>query len=389
MINNANQQTGNPGKQTNGPGHCGPGDGGPADQPGLPEGDCPLPDTSGEPKVPEITGTDACKPVCNCPPAPGASGNCFDQLIADQARAISEAERAKTFKADLEALLQKARAAQDDYTTDKYKLLLERWKQQDRDIVDLIHRLTCAAPCWYCQVECQVCSLFNQVRDLELLLKGRADQRYDKIYSLYDKRYWQERDLELKQASFDRVRTVLTAWEKPAADIDAVLNEDQKLITALKTADSPKALYDLFIRLLPNHLAIAPPAGTAVTGIDKKYTTLCGCDEGEADDCCGPDVGVQTVRMRMLARHAYLVEPAQYFPIVCCLVKSRYLPAKDALAKAEADLAGTVAEIKRVTDEIKSRMDNIERDAKAELAKPFDCAQYTPIAQPDGQQQAT
>lgn len=384
MINDQHNQsgkTGNPAQQPKQAGHCCPGEGGAADQPKLPEAQCAAPDTSQDPKVPPITGTPACPPVCNCPPAPGLTSNCFDQLIADQARAINEAERAKSFKADLEALLQKAKAAQDDYTTEKYKLLLDRWRQQDRDIAEVIHRIVCAAPCWRCQVECQVCSLFNKVRDLELLLKGRPDQRYDKAYSLYDQRYWQERDLALKQSAFDRVKRVLTVWEKPAADIEAVLNDNQKLMAGIKelASDSAKGLYDVFIRLVPMHLSIAPPASTAVTVIDKKYTELCTCGEQDPDDCCGPDVGPQTVRMQMLDRHAYLVAPDKYFPIICCLVNSRYLPAKDALAKAESDLKSTEAEIKRVTDEIKARMESIEKDAKAALAKPFDCSLYTPI----------
>ena len=387
MNNDANQQAGNPAGQQNPAGHCAPGEDGKADQPTLPKDSCP-PAGGSQPEAPAPPTIEACKQPCDCPDTPGSTSNCFDQLIADQARAISEAERAKSFKADLEALLQKAKAAQEDYTIEKYNLMLERWKQQDHDIVELIHRLTCATPCWKCVLECQVCALFNKVRDLELQLKGTTGKRYETVDSLYDLRYWRERDLEVKQATFDRVKAVLTAWEKPAADIDAVLNDNLKLITAIKTSDSPKALYDLFIRLIPNHLAIAPPAtATTTTGIGKKYTLLCCCDEREPDDCCGPDVGEQTVRRRMQARHAYLVEPAKYFSIICCLVNNRYLPAKDALAKAEGALAGTVADIKRVSDEIKSRMENLEKEAKAQLAKPFDCKDYQPKAPKSDQQQ--
>ena len=386
MNNDANQQTGSPAGQQKPAGHCGQDEDGMADQPKLPGACGPAQDPGTKPlTLPEI---EPCEAVCDCPTPPGSSANCFDQLIADQARAISEAERAKTFKAELEALLQKSKAAQEDYTAEKYDLMLERWKQQDHDIVELIHRLTCATPCWKCLLECQVCALFNKVRDLELELKGPTGKRYTTVDSLYDQRYWQERDLEVKQAAFDRVKAVLTAWEKPAADIDAVLNDNLKLITAIKTADSPKALYDLFIRLIPNHLAIAPPASTdTTTGIGKKYTQLCQCGEPEPDDCCGPDVGEQTVRRRMLARHAYLVEPAKYFSIICCLVNNRYLPAKEALAKAEGALSATVAEIKRVGDEIKSRMENLEKAAKAELSKPFDCSDYKAKDPQSGQQQ--
>ena len=389
MSNDVHQQSGKAGNSAQQPkqaGHCCPGDDGPAGQPKLPTaGTCAPPDTSKDPKLPPISCIKACPQVCKCPPPPASTSNCFDKLIADQARAINEAERAKSFKADLEALLQKAKAAQEDYTSEKYLLLLERWKQQDRDIAEVIHRIVCAAPCWRCQIECQVCTLFNKVRELELQLKGSPDKRCDKAYSLYDQRHWQERDLAFKQVTFDRIKRVLTVWEKPAADIEAVLNENQKLMGTIKelASDSAKRLYDVFIRLVPLHLSIAPPASTAVTVIDKKYTELCCCGAApEPDDCCGPDVGEQSMRMRMLDRHAYLVAPDQYFSIICCLVNSRYLPAKDALAKAESDLKNTDGEIKRIGDEIKARMDSIEKDAKAELAKPFDCSIYVPIDTP-------
>ncbi|OEZ63928.1 hypothetical protein [Duganella sp. HH105] len=391
MNNDTNQQAVNPARQPKQGGHCCPGEDGPADQPKPPHDTCPPPDTQGEPELPPVEGPAPCKVACNCPATDSGKPDCFDDLINVQARVISEAERAKTFKADLEALLQKAKAAQSEYTSEKYKQLLERWKQQDNDIVDLIHRVVCANPCWYCQLECQVCALFNKVRDLELQLNGdgKKEHRYSKTYSLYDQRYWLERDLALKQATFDRIKAVLTAWEKPAGDIEAVLNDNQKLIAAIKSADSAQALYDLFIKLIPSHLAIAPPATTpaTTTGIDKKYTQLCCCDQDDPDDCCGPDVGEQTVRLRLQGRHAYLVDPAQYFTIICCLVKSRYLPAKDELAKAEGLLSSKVAEIKRVNDEIKSRIDSLEKTARAELAKPFDCTNVKPVEDSPGQQQ--
>lgn len=385
MTYNTNQQAVNPASQPKQGGHCCPGGDGAADQPPPPKDGCKPPCTSDEPTVPKLDDPKPCDLACNCPTADAGKPDCFDDLINAQARVISEAERAKTFKADLEALLQKANAAQGDYTNDKYKLLLDRWKQQDHDIVDLIVRVVCSNPCWYCQLECQVCTLFNKVRDLELHLNGdgKKEHRYTAVYSLYDKRYWLERDLALKQATFDRIKAVLTAWEKPAADIEAVLNDNQKLINALMTANGAPVLYDLFIKLIPNHLAIAPPTTSgATTGIDKKYTQLCCCDQVDPDDCCGPDVGQQTVRQRLQGRHAYLVEPAQYFTIICCLVKNRYLPAKDELAKAEGLLATTVADIKRVSDEIKSRIDSLEKTAKTELAKPFDCTNVTPVDHP-------
>lgn len=366
-----------PAKQPHKPGRSCPDDTKPGQQANQKkDDDCCPPDPADDKGVPAIkTDEKPCVTKCICPPPPPGNSNCFDQMIAEQAAEINAADRAKAFKGELEALLGKAKAAQEGYTLEKYTQLLERWKQQDRDIAELIPKAVCGT-CWYCQLECQVCSLFNKIRDLELALKGPAGKTgCEKMYSLKDQRYWQERDVERKQAMFDRVKLVLAAWEKPAAGIETALNDNQKLIDSvqLMAPDSGKALYDVFIRLVPRHLAIAPPADIAKTLIDEKFTKLCCCDHQDPDDCCGPDVGEQTVRRRMLGQYAYLVKPDDYFAIICCLVKTRFLPAKDALSKADTALKSTEAEIKRVTDEIKARMESLEKDAKAELAKEFKC----------------
>ena len=36
------------------------------------------------------------------------------------------------------------------------------------------------------------------------------------IYSLYDLRHWHERNRDAKKRVFDRVKSVLAVWEKPA-----------------------------------------------------------------------------------------------------------------------------------------------------------------------------
>jgi hypothetical protein len=50
--------------------------------------------------------------------------------------------------------------------------------------------------------------------------------------------------------------------------------------------DAPKVVYDVFFRLVPMYLAIAPPASAEnTTRIDEEYTDICECDSGKPDDC--------------------------------------------------------------------------------------------------------
>lgn len=358
----------------------------PAGQPKAPPADpstCATP--AAGPATPVLKDPVPCPQVCNCPPQPGSNTSCIDKLIAAQTGAIAEAERAAKFKADLLALQEKIKTAQADYTLDKYQALLDIWKAQDARIAALIKKLVCAVKCWQCQTECQVCSLFNKVRDLSVRLNGTG-KSYAEVDSLYDLQYWLQRDLARKQAAFDRVKKVLAAWENPAQAIEKVLNDNAELIRSAEQFLDPEAarlLYDVFIRLVPMHLAIAPPASVATTAIDKKYTALCGCDTPEnKDDCCGPAFEVPALRLQLLGPQPYLLHPAQYFPMICCVVESQYRPAKDALAKTEGELKNVEAEIERIKGEIDARIKSIAKDAATELGKPFDCEGCKPIAKP-------
>lgn len=353
-------------------------------KPAAPPGQCRPPAPGPAAPVPPTPKHDCPPPEC-CPKPAGATPTCLEQLIADQQNLIAQAERAKLFKTELEGLQQKAKAAKADYTEDKYLALLERWKEQDKQIAALIADVVCSAKHWRTQIECFVCPLLYEIRLLMQQLHGDGTL-YGEVGSLYDLRYWRQRDKDAKQARFDRIKDVLAAWEKPAQTIDKVLGDNAKLIDAtgksLGAADRGKLLYDVFMRLVPMHLSIAPPASVATTKIDKKYTELCKCDTGKPDDCCGPDTGAPSVLQRLLGPQPYLVHPDQYYAIVCCLAQTRYLPAKEELAKAEADLQGVEDEIKRVTAAIEEKKKSLEASAKGELAKPFECCKPTPP--PDG-----
>src|SRR4029079_14917965 len=104
--------------------------------------------------------------------------------------------------------------------------------------------------------------------------------------------------------------------------IEKILNDNKTAIDAAgksMASDAGKVVYDVFFRLVPMHLAIAPPAASGTTTtIGKEYTEFCKCDTGTPDDCCGPDVGEGTLRQRLIGPQPYLIDPNDYFKIICC-----------------------------------------------------------------------
>lgn len=359
---------------------CGPSDN-PADQPKPPgHHECDkIPPTTPPPlKDPTPCPPDPC---CKCPQGPPPTTNCLEELIAKQAAALAAGEKAKAVKADLEKLLEKAKTGAQDYTRDKFDKLVKQWVEQDAAIAELIRKLVCAVPCWYCIIECYVCPLIYNLRKVEESLYGDGTL-YTEVHNLYDLLHWHARDKEIKERRLWRIQKVLAAWEKPAQTIEAILNENKALIEAAGKAlasDAGKVIYDVFLRLVPKHLAIAPPSGSAwKTKISKDYTELCACDKGKPDDCCGPDIGERSLRQRLLDPLPYLVDPNDYLTIICCLVEQRYGPAQEALAKAEADWASVDNRIKRYKDQIENGLKSLEKDAKGVIPTVIDCSNYVP-----------
>ena len=328
------------------------------------------------PRAPKAPDLPKCPEPCCCPTKPGSTGTCLDDLIDEQAKQITEADRAKLFKAELEDLVKKANGAKQEYTKEKYRDLRDKWDKQDAVIADLISKLVCAVPCWWCLIECEICPLLYAIRDTELRLNGDGTLT-DKVYSLRDLRYWQERNRDAKREVFDRIKLVLAAWEKPAQTLDKILVDNAKLIEDTKkilATDSANAVYDVFVKLVPMHLAIAPSG--VPSKILPEYTKFCGCDVGSSDDCCGPNVGKWTVRQRLIGPQPYLVEPDKFFEIICCLAKERYLPAKDLLALAESDLAKTESDIKRALSDLEQKKGSVAADFKGKVVNPIDCDKY-------------
>ncbi|MHB9833294.1 hypothetical protein Q8F57_000490 [Paraburkholderia terrae] len=355
-----------------------------ADQPPLPGNECVDLPTTPPPKF-EPTQCPDHDPDCNCPAGPKSGPNCLENLIAAQAAQISAAEKAKTFKTSLEALLGKANAATLDYTREKYDKLLKQWKEEDGQIEKLIRNFVCAVPCWRCIIECHICPLINKIRDAEQSLYAGAGfyTSVEKLANIYDYRYWLEQDAEAKRRRFERISNVLAAWEKPGPTIDKALSDNAKLISDLGALPgaAPKAVYDLFLRLIPLHLAISPPPSSAdlKTKIAAQYTKFCCCDSKGTEMCCGVYVGEPTVRERLVGTQPFLIDPNAYLDLVCCLVSKRYTSAKDAFATATAELERVDDLIKRSKVIIDDGIKNLEKDAKNAIPAAVDCTQYKPV----------
>jgi hypothetical protein len=299
-------------------------------------------------------------------------------LIKDQAGLLTEADRAKSFKEDLERIQKNVISAQQKYTVEKRKALLDKWNAADTQISDLINKVVCAVPCWECLIECRICPLLYSIQELEDRLYGTGTLTTE-VYSLYDLRNWQDRNLVARKEVFDRINAVLVAWSDPAETIGKALDGNQTLIEAINknmATDPATALYDIFMRVVPMHWAIRPR--NAQSKIDKKYVNICNCYSLEADDCCGPDAGRLTVHWRLLGPQPYLVEVDKLFEIICCLATQRYGPAKQALAKAEAELSKTDSSIAKAKSDIESKKKSLPADFKLGLDNPPDCGKYTP-----------
>lgn len=362
---------------------CPPSTDNPAHQPHPPgdgTGCCKLPETTAPTLEPPKLCPDP-DPCCNCPPKPSTTSNCLEDLIAKQTADIIAADKAQAFKKDLEALLKAAKDASTNYTRDKYVEFVAEWLRQDAAIAELIRKLVCAVPCWRCILDCYVCPLLNELHYAEKWLYDDG-QLYTNVHDLYDLQYWHQRDKAAKQRRFDRITSVMAAWGNPAKTIGEKLTSNKALTeTASKVigTEPGKAIYDVFLVLVPLHLAIAPPATSPewTTKIDKKYTEFCECNEGTPDACCGPDVGEWSLRQRLIGPQPYLIDPHDYFKLICCLVEKRYAPAKDALSKAEKELAAVGNRIARYEAQFKDGwVKSFETTAKGAIPSVIDCCDY-------------
>ena len=346
-----------------------------------------------EPTVPARPGPKVCEECppadCQCLPEPSSTSTCIEELITKQAVEIAAAEKAKAFKATLEALLGKAKAASLEYTHDAYEKLCKRWSEQDRDIAKLLHNLACGLPCWNCVIECHVCKALNDLQNVHHSLYYR-EKPFDAA-NLHDLACWYAQERDRKERHFNHIKGVVAAWESPAKTIDKLLTDNAKFIAdagKLVGSEPGKVVSDIVLKLVPSHMAIAPVAGlnwaTAgapwKTNILKEFTDICPCDKGDSDHCCGVDLSAGSLRQMLIGPQPYLVGPNHYFEIICCLVEKRYEPAKNALGKAEAEQAALDEEIKKLKARLDSFPKTFEAAVKGTISGVVDCAKYKPAS---------
>ena len=324
-------------------------------------------------------------PNCSCPTPPGSTSDCLETLITEQSVAIDASEKASKFKKELEDLLAKAKAARAAYTQTAYEDLVDEWVRQDIQIAKLINSLVCKLNCWDCILECHVCPLLDELHIAEKWLRDDMNKPYADadVRNLYDKRYWLSRDKEAKKRTFGRISGILAAWEKPAETLKKTLDDNQKLyekaFKAMETSPTA-AIFDVFLRLVPTHLAIAPPKGDeTLTKIDAKYTDFCKCGDHKPEYCCGVNVGERSFRDRLIGPLPYLLDPGTYFDLICCLVKNRYVKAQEALSKAESDLLEIETTIANLEKQIGAGWQkDFETAATGAIPSAIDCCEYEP-----------
>lgn len=349
------------------------------------------------PKKPDLPEPKDCEQPCCCPPKPGGpDANCLITLIDDQAKVVKAAETAKAFVEELTTLQKDAAEARAKYTPAKYADMVRQWKDQDVRIADVIHNLVCSVHCWQCLLDCRYCPLLYDIAALERRLYGTGTfpTKVDSLQELY---CWQERNRDARKDVCGRIKKVLDAWKDPAKTLADVLDKNDKLIDEVKNLiakDTPTAVYKLFAVLVPTHWAIKPegvvplpdsPPATPdpkQSAIKAGYIRICTCGDEPPETCCGPNTGPLSVRDRLIGPQPYLVDPGKFFEIICCLANERYLPAKNLLADAEAELAKTKDEIERTKKLIEDRTASLEDDFKAELTTPIDCSKYWPKSSP-------
>lgn len=340
-------------------------------------------------EAPKFEPTPCPPSKCHCPDSPTPASNCITKMIASQGDDIAKGEKATKFRDELKTLLTKANTAKQDYTRDKHTDLCKRWAEQDAQIAELIRKLECTVTCWECVLECYICPRLNELRTAQNWLDGDGKLPTD-AHNLYDVQYWRMRDKEVKEQSFKRIQNVLTAWEKPAQTIDAALTNNLKLISDIGGkslgTEPGKAIYDIFFRLVPLHLAIAPPSGIDwkttgapwKTNIHQKYTQHCPCDSKTSDPCCGVELSDSSMLQRLIGPQPYLVDPNKYFDLVCCLVENRYEPAKKVLAMAEAELTKVTNQINDLKAQLDTGLKSFEKDTRTAIPNMPNCDEFKP-----------
>lgn len=322
-----------------------------------------------------------CPSNCKCPKeGTDTTSQCLDDIVAKQDGDAGAKEKEK-LKADLTKIVDAAKKARQAYTREKYDEYKKRWKFQNGEIVKLLHKFECSVCCWACVLECHINPLLNELNRAELMLHD-SGKLIGEINDLLDKQYYVTRYIQGKNRTADRILRVIKAWESPATSIDKALNDNDKLIADISKQmglQPGKVIYDIFITLIPRHMAIAPE--TEKNNIPSKYIDIfkCKCNfgAGAKDECCDVNTGQLGFLERLVSPQASLIDPDNYFDLICCLIKCRYEPVANILIEANIELQKINNEIERNLKIVgPSWPAEFEKNARAAIPSEVDCIKY-------------
>ena len=203
---------------------------------------------------------------CNCPTGPGIDAELPRGSDRDAGERHRGGEESRSVQdGSRGSCSAKAKAASQDYTRDKYDDAGQAVGGAGRRHRRAHPRSSSArVPCWHCVIECYVCPLLNELHYAEQWLYGDGTLPTD-VHNLYDLQYWHTRDKDAKERAFNRIKAVLTRGRSRPRRSTRRSPTNKTLHRRRSTSRSaPKparSVYDVFLKLIPMHLAIAPPSG--------------------------------------------------------------------------------------------------------------------------------
>jgi hypothetical protein len=82
------------------------------------------------------------------------------------------------------------------------------------------------------------------------------------------------------------------------------------------------------------------------------------------------------VRQQLIQPKPYLINPNEYYKLICCLVKKFYGPAKDALSEAAARLEEANLRVDTAKKQYEEGLKNFGTIAGGAIPKVIDCCDY-------------
>ena len=285
----------------------------------------------------------------------------FGKLMNQISKDIAVGAVRKDQMAELGKLEANLRAAGDQYDAARYAELVQRWREQDRQIAELL-TLWRARPGALKGIG-QVRELYDDIAALEKQMADDPLPADDGKGSLFTRRAQQQLKRDVSYRQCERAREQLSAWDKLAQTLDKTLGDNAKGIAdaekLIAQLDVPTLAYDLYFKLVPVHLHIKPDDEEAEVELDP--------DEARLLEVDGKLVYALPKPLPSL------IKPALY--------GARYMQEVEKLAAATsklADATGALAAIdaasERTRSQIVDQRNNLDKAARAILSNLADGA---------------